>query len=461
MTLTALPPGPEGHHLSGIALYFKRDPLGFLTRCAREYGDIVRLSFLGRPTYLLNHPDYIEEVLVKNNRNFSKNRSRFLQQFRQEMMIVGNSLLASEGEYWRRQRRLSQPAFHRQRIHAYGEVMVACTERRLANWQDGETYDIHQEMARLLLEIVAKAVLGTNDDTSKEVEKAYGRIEETLGGPGPGIQVQEGYYGILLQFSRYLRFLSALRRLHMITYGIINERRSSSTDTGDLLSMLLHYQDEAGNRMSDKQLRDEVVGMFFAGYETTANALSWTWYLLSRHPEIETKLLEELQEVLGNRVPAAVDLPRLRYTGMVVKESMRLYPPAWNMSREAKQECEIGGYRVLPGTRLLMAQWVTHRDPRYFEDPEVFSPDRWDDGSAQRIPKYAYFPFGGGPRMCIGNALAMMQATLVLATMAKRSQLRLASEQQVVPQPSITLRPTGGLKMIFEERSFKRQETGK
>jgi cytochrome P450 len=452
MTLAALPPGPEGHHIIGNDLDFKRDPLGFLTRCAREYGDIVRLTFPGRPTYLLNHPDYIEYVLVKQNRNFTKNRSRFLRRFRQEMMIIGNSLLASEGEFWRRQRRLSQPAFHRHHINAYGEVMVACTERMLANWRDGETYDIHQEMARLLLEIVAKTVLSTDDDTTKEVEKAYGRIEETLGGPGLGIQVQEGSYGILLQFLRYLRFLSALRRLDKITYGIINERRSSSTDTGDLLSMLLHFQDEEGNRMSDKQLRDEVVGMFFAGYETTANALSWTWYLLSQHPKRETRLLRELQEVLGKRVPTVEDLPRLRYTDMVIKESMRLYPPAWNISRIAIEECEIGGYRVLAGTRLLMSQWVMHRDPRFFENPEVFDPERWGDGFAERTPKYAYFPFGGGPRQCIGNSFAMMQATVVLATIAQRYRPKLVPGQRVIPQPSITLRPAGGMKMLLKKR---------
>jgi cytochrome P450 len=369
-------------------------------------------------------------------------------------MLIGNSLLASEGEFWRRQRRLSQPAFHRRRINAYGEVMVSCTERLLTTWRDGETRDIHREMMRLLLEIVAKTlfdirVAGKIEDIKETLE----RIAGTLGGQGGGVQLQEGYASISLQFWRYIRFLMALRQLDKFTYSIIKERRSSGEDTGDLLSMLLHFRDEDDNRMSDKQLRDEVVAMFFAGYETTAHSLAWTWYLLSQHPKVETKLLTELQEVVGNRLPTVGDLPQLRYTAMVIKESMRLYPPAWRIGREAQKECEIGGYCVPSGTQLLISQWVVHRDPRYFNDPEMFSPDRWEDGFAQRIPKYAYLPFGGGPRQCIGDSLAMMEATLVLATIAKKFQLELVSEQQVIPQPSITLRPKGGLSMLLKKRS--------
>jgi cytochrome P450 len=457
MRSAALPPGPVGHHLAGNVLDYKRDPLGYLTCCSREYGDIVRLRFLGRLTYLLSSPDYIEYVLVNNNRNFTKSRARYLHRFRQEMMLIGNSLLASEGEFWRRQRRLSQPAFHRQRINAYGEVMVSCTERMLATWRDGETCDVHQEMMSLLLEIVARTLFDAGiAGKTGEVKEALRRISKTLGGQGGGIQLQEGYYGMLLQFLGYLRFLKALRQLDKITYSIINERRSSGENSDDLLSTLLHFQDEDGNRMSDRQLRDEVVAMFFAGYETTANSLSWTWYLLSQHPEVETKLLAELQEVLGNRVPTVEDLHRLQYTKMVVKESMRLYPPVWSIGREALKECEIGGYQVPAGTQLLLAQWVVHRDPRYFDDPEVFSPGRWEDESAKGIPKYAYFPFGGGPHLCIGSSFAMMEATLVLATIAKKFQLKLVSEQQAIPQPSITLHPTGGLNMLIKERSPKR-----
>ena len=257
-----------------------------------------------------------------------------------------------------------------------------------------------------------------------------------------------------------LRFRRAVRRLDEVIYGIMDERRSSGKDTGDLLSMLLHAQDEEGNRMSDEQLRDEVITLLLAGHETNALALSWAWYLLSRHPEVEARLLEELREVLGDRAPTVDDVPRLRYAGMVIRESMRLYPPAWGLSREAIEECEIGGYRVPAGTQLFIVLWVLHRDPRYFEDPETFYPERWEDGSAGRIPRYAYLPFGAGPRLCIGSSFAMTEAILLLATMAKRFRLELASERPVIPQPSVTLRPGGGMRMVLRRRSSDARKAG-
>lgn len=450
----ALPPGPEGRHLFGNTLDFKRDPLGFLTRCSREYGDVISLSFMGRPFCLLNHPDHIAHVLVRNNRNFKKRNPRYLQRLRQQKMLVGNSLLSSEGEFWHRQRQLVQPAFHRQRINAYGEVMHSCTERMLATWQDGETREIHQEMMRLSLGIVARTLFfDTEAGRIEKVKKALGQVAETFGGGGGGgIRVQEGAYGLLRQFVGYLRFRRALRRLDQITYEIIGERRILGNDTGDLLSMLMSFQDQEGNRISDKQLRDEMVALFFAGHETTAIALSWTFYLLSQHPEVETKLLAELQQVLGDRTPTVEDVPPLRYTEMVLRESMRLFPPVWRIGRKVEEDCEIGGYWVPAGTRLIVSQWVTHRDPRFFEEPALFNPDRWEEGFVERLPRYAYLPFGGGPRRCIGSSFAMMQSALVLATVAKRFRLELTSGQRVIPQPSITLRPKGGVEMILKKR---------
>ena len=446
MALTTLPPGPKGHYMTGNLLDYARDPLGFLTRCSREYGDVVRLRFPGLPLYLLNHPDHAEHVLVKNNRNFIKSRY-----FRRELSFLGKGLLNSEGEFWRRQRRLAQPAFHRQRINAYGEVMVSYTERMLATWQDGEIRDVHQEMMRLLLDIVAKVLFDAEIAKSEEVREALDQAIKRFDEQGSGMLLRF----LLGNFPTptNLRFRKAVGRLDEIIYGIINERRSSGEDAGDLLSMLLHSRDEEGNRMSDKQLRDEVMTLLLAGHETNALALSWTWYLLSQHPEVESKLHEELQEVLADRAPTIEDLPRLRYTEMVLKESMRLYPPAWGISREALKECEIGGCRVPAGTQLFIVMWVLHRDPRYFEDPEMFDPDRWEDGSAKRVPKYAYLPFGTGPRLCIGSSFAMTEATLLLATIAKKFQLRAVAEQQRVgPQPSVTLRPKGGMRMILKER---------
>lgn len=447
MVLATLPPGPEGHYLAGNLLDYARDPLGFLARCSREYGDVVRLRFPGRFIYLLNHPDHAEYVLVKNNRNFIKSRY-----FRQELGFLGKGLLNSEGEYWRRQRRLAQPAFHRQRINTYGEVMVSYTERMLATWQDGETRDVHQEIMRLLLEIVAKVLFDAEIAKSGEVRRAIDRAMKRFDEQGSAMLVRF----LLGNFPTptNLRFRKAIRQLDEIIYGLIDERRNGGKNAGDLLSMLLHARDEEGNGMSDKQLRDEVITVLLAGHETNAVALSWTWYLLSQHPEVEAKLLEELQEVLGERAPTVEDLPRLRYTEKVIKESMRLYPPAWAISREAIEECEIGGYHVPAGTQLFIVMWLMHHDPRHFEDPEVFDPDRWGDGLVKRIPKYAYLPFGAGPRLCIGSSFAMTEATLLLATIARKFRLELLPGQQPIPQPSVTLRPKGGISMVLERRSL-------
>jgi cytochrome P450 len=453
MALATLPPGPKGHYLTGNLLDYARDPLDFLSRCSREYGDVVRLRLPGLPLYLLNNPDDVEQVLVKNNRAFVKSRY-----FRRELGFLGKGLLNSEGEFWRRQRRLAQPTFHRRRINAYGEVMVSYTERMLATWRAGEIRDIHQEMMRLLLEIVAKVLFDAEIAESREVREALDRAVKRFDEQGSGMLVRF----LLGNFPTptNLRFRRAVGRLDEVIYGIIDERRSSGKDTGDLLSMLLHAQDEEGNQMSNRQLRDEVITLLLAGHETNALALSWTWYLLSRHPEVETKLLDEFREVLGDRAPTVDDVPRLRYAEMVIKESMRLYPPAWGLSREAAEECEIGGYRVPAGTQLFIVLWVLHRDPRYFEDPETFHPERWEDGSAKRTPKYAYLPFGAGPRLCIGSSFAMTEAILLLATVAKSFRLKLASEQPVIPQPSVTLRPGGGMRMVLKRTSSDAWEAG-
>jgi len=453
MALATLPPGPKGHYLTGNLLDYARDPLDFLSRCSREYGDVVRLRLPGLPLYLLNSPNDVEQVLVKNNRAFVKSRY-----FRRELSFLGKGLLNSEGEFWRRQRRLAQPTFHRRRINAYGGVMVSYTERLLATWRAGEIRDIHQEMMRLLMEIGAKVLFDAEIAESGEVREALDRAVKRFDEQGSGMLVRF----LLGNFPTptNLRFRRAVGRLDEVIYGIIDERRSSGKDTGDLLSMLLHAQDEEDNRMSNRQLRDEVITLLLAGHETNALALSWTWYLLSRHPEVETKLLDEFREVLGDRAPTVDDVPRLRYAEMVIKESMRLYPPAWGLSREAAEECKIGGYRVPAGTQLFIVLLVLHRDPRYFEDPETFHPERWEDGSAKRMPKYAYLPFGAGPRLCIGSSFAMTEAILLLATVAKRFRLKLASEQPVIPQPSVTLRPGGGMRMVRKRTSSDAGEAG-
>ena len=439
------PPGPKGHPLTGNLFDYTRDHLGFLSRCAREYGDVVRLRFVNVPVYLLNHPDHIEYVLVRNNRNFIKSKG-----VRHSLGFLGDGLLTSEGSFWRRQRRLTQPAFHRERIDAYGEVMVECAEHEVSGWKSGEIRDVHEDMARLTLDVVTRTLFGTLLTVEfEEVSAALETIAQRFAGRG----------GVLFHIPEKvptpanLRFRRAIRLLDGIIYRIIEGRRASGERDGDLLSMLLEARDEeTGEGMSDRQLRDEVMTIFLAGHETTANALSWTWYLLARHPEAETRLLAELDEALEGRAPNVGDLPQLRYTDMVVKESMRLYPPVWAFGREAVEDCEIGGYHVPAGTQLVMSQWVMHRDPRYYERAEEFRPERWADGSVEKLPPYAYFPFGGGPRLCIGRSFARMEAVLLLATIARKFRLRPAQELPVEPQPSITLRPRNGMRVALTKR---------
>jgi len=435
--------------LVGNLLDYARDPLGFMVRCSSDYGDVVGLRMAGLRLYLLSHPDHAEYVLVRNHRNFIKSRY-----FRRELSFLGQGLLTSEGELWRRQRRLAQPAFHRKRVGAYGEAMVSHAQRMLATWRDGEVREVHQEMRRLTLGIVADVLFGADRGKADEVreilewlDKHANRLEEQ------GSAMVARFFLGNLPTPANLRFRNGIERLDEVIHGLIDERREEGEDTGDLLSMLLRFRDEVGATMSDKQLRDEVLTLLLAGHETTALALAWTWYLLSLHPEVEARLLEELQEVLGDRTPMVTDLPRLSYAEMVIKESMRLYPPAWGISREAVEECEIGGYRVPAGTQVLIVLWAMHRDPRYFQHPETFDPCRWEASLAKRVPKYAYLPFGSGPRVCIGNAFAMTEAILLLAMIAKGFRLELLPEQRrVVPQPTTTLRPREGIRMMLTSR---------
>ncbi len=445
MTTLLHPPGPKGHFYRGNFPEYQRDPLSFITASAREYGDVVSLRLGPKRVFLLSQPDDIEYVLVTANRNFTKDFS--LQLYRP---VLGNGLLTSDGDFWLRQRRMAQPAFSRQRIASYGDTMIAYAQRMLLSWQDGQSLDLHEEMMRLTLQIAAKTLFDA--DVAGEAPEVGEALEEAL----KCVETRFGFFfwlPVWVPTPNHLRLRRAVQRLDRVLYGLIDQRRRSAEDRGDFLSLLLHARDEDdGSRMTDRQLRDEAMTLFLAGHETTALALTWTWYLLAQHPEVEEELGAELQQVLGGRPPSVADLPKLRYTEQVVMESMRLYPPAYGIGREAIGECKIGGYRIPAGATLYMFQWVVHRDPRIFANPDHFWPSRWADGLAQRLPKYAYFPFGGGPRLCIGNSFAMMEAVLVLATMAQRFRVKLAPHQTVVPWPSITLRPRDGIQVVLNKR---------
>ncbi|HZC66281.1 MAG TPA: cytochrome P450 [Candidatus Dormibacteraeota bacterium] len=441
-----VPPGPVStgrRKFSGQLGPVRRDPLGFFTHCAKTYGDITGMRYFNFRVFFINHPDYIEDVLVNNARKFHKGRV-----LQANKGVFGEGLLTSEGSFWLRQRRLAQPAFHRARIATYAETMVQYTQRMLESWRDGEECDIHEEMMRVTLQIVGKTLFDADvTKDAREVGQSLELLMELSADFGKTIMIPEWVPTV-----HNLRKARAIRKLDKIIYRIIEERRKSERDTGDLLSMLLAARDDDGSRMTDKQLRDESITLFLAGHETTANALSWTWWLLAQNPEAENKLHAELDGLLAGRAPTLDDVPKLKYTEQVLTESMRLYPPAWGTARVAMEDHEIGGYHVPKGTGVSLTQWTMHRDPRWFTDPEVFRPERWEDGLAKRLPRFAYFPFGGGPRQCIGNTFALMEATLVLATIAQKFRFRLVAGHPVVPLPSITLRPRHGIRAFLEAR---------
>ena len=439
------PPGPKGSFILGVMPEFNRDTLAFITRC-RDYGEVVRARFFYLTCYFLYHPDDIEYVLSTNAKNFIKSmsvRSNFFHR------LIGNGLLTSEGDFWRRQRRLAQPAFHRQRISAYGETMVEYAERMISTWREGETRDIHREMMRLTLEIVAKTLF--NADVSGDADRV-GTILSQIVKPFASQATLKWILDNRLPTPAHRRFHRLAKQIDEIVYRIIDERRRSGRDEGDLLSVLLQAQDEDGSQMTNQQLRDEVMTLFLAGHETTALTLSWAWYLLGRDPEAERKFHEELETVLRGRTPAFSDLPQLKYTEMIAKESMRLYPPAYGVGREAIEECTIGGYRIPARSQIFAFSWVTHRDPRFFNQPERFWPERWTEEFTNSLPKYAYFPFGGGPRICIGNYFATMEIVLVLATIGRKFKLKLADDRPVEILPAMSLRPRGGIPTVIENR---------
>lgn len=435
------PPGPPARGLGGNLREFAADRLGTLARWAREYGDLVSARFGPKRILFANHPDLVEEVLVHQNRKFIKHY-----RLRQAKLTLGEGLLTSEGEFWRNQRKLMQPAFHRDRIAAFADLMADFSQRLIAPWENGQTRDIQADMMRLTLEIVAKSLFGAElGGESADVGAAMETLMHNfMNSTASAIMIPRW-----IPIPSNLRTAAAVKRLDRVLYRIIAQRRESGDDGGDLLSMLLHAQDEeSGRRMTDRQLRDECMTLFLAGHETTANTLSWAWYLLSQHPVAESRFHEELDRVLDGRRPTLADLPRLPYTDGIVNEALRLYPPAWMLGREANEPVELGGFRIAKGTTIFLTACVIHRDPRWFDDPDAFRPERWADGLMQRIPRYAYFPFGGGPRICIGNSFAQMEAALVLATIGRSYRLRLAPDAVVEPLPSMTLRLAHGLRMV-------------
>jgi cytochrome P450 len=434
-------PGPKGGYFTGSVTDFRRDQLGFYEACAREHGDAVETKMGPYRILMIYHPDAIEDMLVTRARDFIK--SPGVQLLRP---LLGDGLLLSEGDTWLRQRRLVQPAFHRQRIAGYGEVMSAFADRHAAGWKDGGEVEVYGEMMALTQAIVGKTLFDAevSGGDSHQAGAAARVLAEDFADRLSSFRLLPPW----LPTPRNIRSWRAIRRLDAIVNRIIADRMASRRDHGDLLSMLIQAQDaDDGSRMTPRQVRDEAMTMFLAGHETTAVTLSWTWYLLAQNPAAEARLAAELREVLGARAPAVADLPRLRYASMVVNESMRLFPPAYGLGRQAVKPTELAGHAVYPKDIVIAPTWVVQRDPRWFDDPLAFCPERWDGDLAQRLPRFAYFPFGGGPRQCIGNTFAQMEAVLILAAIARRFRLTLMPGQRVIPTPYVTLRPEPGIRM--------------
>ena len=446
----ALPPGPKGLPVLGAALSLRRDVLGMLTRVAREYGDIAHIPLLLQSRILVSSPAWIEDLIVRQPQKFDKGPGLKDASRR----LLGQGLLTSEGELWRRQRRLAQPAFHRQRIGEYAQVMVEQAAAQTRDWRDGETRDIAEEMMALTLIIAVKTLFGIE---FTEEAKRVGPAVTLL------MRYQLGRLRSPLKIPMHwptpsnLRAERAYQFLDSLVYGIIEERRrrrdAGEPEGHDVLSLLMNAMDEDGSRMTAKQLRDEVMTLFIAGHETTAVTLGWLWHLLAHHPQVEARLCEELQSVLGGRAPTPEDLPRMPYLDAVVHEVLRLYPAAYVLQRTSVEPFDLAGYHFPVNTTVIMSQWIVHRDPRLFDAPEEFRPERWLDGLESRLHPYAYFPFGGGPRRCIGQIFALMEAALVAATLAQKFRFTEPEGTSVVPEPLVTLRAKGGLPMKVKVRS--------
>jgi cytochrome P450 len=433
----------KGLPLIGLLRDFQRDAPGVLLKAQRAHGDLVRINLGSQEIYEVSHPDWIRDIFVTHQHNFTK--SRMLQR---AMVLLGEGLLTSEGQHHTRQRRLVQPAFHRDRLKGYGESMVECARQTRDQWKPGATYDIAREMNRLTLAIVAKTLFSA--DVSDNADEIGAALTEVLG----------LFEMVLMPFSEILekmpipavrRFKKARATLDRIIYGIIADRRKNPRDTGDLLSMLLLARDaetdgaSANKGMTDQQVRDEAMTLFLAGHETTANALAWTWYLLAQNPEAEAKLHASLpaHEITYD------DLPTLKYAEQVFAESMRLYPPAWGIGRRNIEPYKIGDHELPARSIILMSPYVVHRDPRWFQDPETFRPERFESDDR---PKFSYFPFGGGARVCIGERFAWMEGVLLLATLAQRWKIRVVEGHPVETRALITLRPKHGIACRIEPR---------
>ena len=469
--VSKFPPGPTYKLPGKLLRQFIRDPINTLSTIAREYGEISYFKLGPEHVYLINNPDYVEKVLIYDHRNFKKGK-----RLQTAKAVLGEGLVTSEGDFHNHQRRLIQPIFHPKQIMIYSNIMTDYAVRMHNGWKDGSTVDISEEMMRLTLGIICKSVL--NYDVESEAQEV-GKALTTVRNYSKRLQSPIGQVlNKIPILPAPKRAREAREKLDSLVYGLISDRRQQEESGNemrydDLLSRLMQAQESntanhvsnngipststsptstSDGKMSDKQVRDEVMTIFIAGHETTSNALTWTFYLLSQYSNVERKLHDEIELVLGNRIPTVDDIPKLQYTEMVLRESMRIFPPVWTMGRRVENDYSVGEYTIPVGSSILMCQYVMHHDPRYYEKPEEFNPDRWTDDFKTRLPRFSYFPFGGGIRGCIGESFAWMEGVLIIATIAQEWSMHLVPSQRIKLDPAITLRSKYGMKMKLSQR---------
>jgi cytochrome P450 len=438
-----LPPGPKGTLIGGNIRQFRTGLLDFLLYTARDYGPLASFRLGPRRMFLASAPELIEQVLVTDAKHYIKHFGA-----RAFKPVLGEGLVTSEGAFWQRQRKLIQPAFLKGRVQSYAPVMAELTNQMLDSWTPGKSVQIDFEFEALTSKIALKTLFDLEDQGDRE------QFSETL---------KVAFYLMNARLRRIFKLplwlpTPANRRLESAVQGFIASGRRRQSPGDDLLSRLLLAQAEDGTRMTDTQLRDEAMTLYLAGHETTALTLTWTWYLLSQHRRVERQLVSEWRNVLRGATPTREHLPCLPYTTAVIAESMRLFPPVYVIGRQAITDLELGGYRVKRGYTVLMSQWVSHRDPRYFPDPEEFRPERWEDGLAKRLPKFAYYPFGGGQRLCIGNTFALIEATIILAAVGQRYRFTIDPEAVIGIKPQITLLPANGIPVTLQRRAAHSKE---
>ncbi|MFK7801371.1 MAG: cytochrome P450 [Anaerolineae bacterium] len=438
-----IPPGPAGNFYSQLQ-DLRSDFLAYLLNSAREHGDLVRLNpGPGTYLYLVNHPDLVREILVTKANHYHKSAMT------QKMVgrFLGRGLIINEGKSHRQQRKLAQPAFHKKRVDAYAHAMVDLTQKEMATWRPKEgikteTFDFEASMIRLTMKIVAKTLFGVDvGEESTQIGRIMELFAEAIGGQFKALPLPQW-----LPIPRHLRQKAAVAEMNTLIEQMVAAWRKDGVDNGDLMSMLLLARDEeTGQGMSDKQLRDELVSIYFAGHETVAKLISWIVYQLTQYPAVAERVHAEIKANLGQEPIGPQDLAQLPYLDQVVKETLRLYPSAWVYDRTPLQDVELGGFHVPAGATIYVSPYVSQRDGRFFDRPDEFLPERFEPGWEQALPRYAYYPFGGGPRICIGQAFAEMEAKLILATILSEFSFELATTDPIIPEPGATLRPKDGL----------------